>query len=358
MLKKIALILLCCVIVSFGGCRRTATDQSFETSNKPVEENSDVAAETPDIEVEEKSDEEAPPLSQTGDISVYNVDIPSLETEKKPKFMKIEIGTTDDFEYGVFALDSSGKLYFCTSTNTAYVVEEQVKDFSYTESMLYVLKENGDVISTEEYNYKKDSNFVLLYSNKAAKILSDSVVVLSDHSIIQYCFATDSWNPVDILASKIDADYFGAAIIDTNNTLWYFERQTEELYKIADNVIDCSYTDRNKVYYSNDLWYVTKDNKLHLHKLLDNAVDDKVDLPTDIVSVSGYMGKYIAENTDGTYIWGSLFLPSNIGKIKIHGQDVDTCGNYYAILDKDGNIHFGEIQANKALTYNKIIKHP
>ena len=265
---------------------------------------------------------------------------------------------------GVFALDSTGELYYCSKTGTIEVIESQVKDFSYSSDYLYVLKENGDLLSPE-HPYQEEIELLLRYSDKEIESISNSVMILSDQSVLHYHFNTDSWNPVDISALKMDAETAGAAIIDTDHTLWYLDRTTEELQKIADDVIDCSFAYMNKAHYSTDLWYVTEDHTMHLHQTLLSpppAIDDEEledSFPTDVVEITAYLGRYLAKSTDGTYLTGnSELLPSPVRAVEIAGQDADVYGKYYAILGQDGNIYFGEIPLNQPLIQLQVFCHP
>ena len=282
-----------------------------------------------------------------------------------PYFTKIEVGLINEGngECGVFALDSAGELYFCSETGTIEVIESQVKDFSYSSEYLYILKENGDLLSSGD-QYWRDKELILCYSDKEIESISNSVMILSDQGVLHYHFNTDSWNPVDISALKMDAGAAGAAIIDTDHTLWYLDRSTEELQKIADDVIDCSFSYINKVHYSTDIWYVTEDHTMHLHQTLlspppaftDEELEDS--FPTDVVEITAYLGTYLAKSTDGTYLTGSSALPSPVRTVEIAGQDADVYGGYYAILGQDGNIYFGEIPLAQPLIQLQVFCHP
>ena len=280
-----------------------------------------------------------------------------------PYFTKIEVGGMGEIGCGVFALDSAGELYVCSETGTIEVIESQVKDFSYSSEYLYILKENGDLLSSGD-QYWRDKELILCYSDKEIESISNSVMILSDQGVLHYHFNTDSWNPVDISALKMDAGAAGAAIIDTDHTLWYLDRSTEELQKIADDVIDCSFSYINKTHYSTDIWYVTEDHTMHLHQTLlspppaftDEELEDS--FPTDVVEITAYLGTYLAKSTDGTYLTGSSALPSPVRTVEIAGQDADVYGGYYAILGQDGNIYFGEIPLAQPLIQLQVFCHP
>lgn len=275
-------------------------------------------------------------------------------------FVKIEVGAIEvgvdvDYVYGVFALDSNGNLFFGADNNSLEIVDTDVKDFYSSDNSFYILKENGDLMSSEDGLYKKDSPLVLFRHDDNAQKVSDSILMLSDGSLLSYQFENESWNLVDINASYVDADYFGAGIIDIDGILWYLNRETGELNQIAENVIDCSYTDRNKVYYSNDIWYITADNTMHLYQT-EPQDDSSFTFPEDVDAISGEMGQYLAKKESGNIVSGNLWATAN--DTGMLGKDIDIFGAYYAILDENGEIHFGEIQSDHSLIETQLIVHP
>jgi hypothetical protein len=304
----------------------------------------------------EGSDSTAPSPEETASEPVGSVSEPEDQNDSLPTsfFEKIEVGTNVDFEYGVFALDNENQLYFGTSNGTMALVDTDVKDFSYTNSGLYVLKENGDVLFTNAAGYQEGQPLTVFYQNSGAEQISDTVLTLSDGSVLSYDSENGSWEPVDVMASSVDADYFGAAIIDTDGILWYLNRETEELTRVAESVIDCSYADRNKVYYSDDLWYITEDKVLHLYQTQPDA-NSNFSLPNNVATVSGYRGQYLITQTDSSTLLGSLTTAPTDASIK--SRMVDLFGTYYAILDEDGDIHFGTLQS-QGLEENSLIAHP
>lgn len=278
--------------------------------------------------------------------------------EPSVRFKKIKVGVNADFEYGVFAQDVENQLYFGTSNDTMELIDTEVKDFSYTVSGLYVLKENGNILCAETDEYREGQPFSVFYQNSNATQISDTVLTLLDGSVLVYNTENSSWEQVDVTASMVDADYFGAAIIDTDGVLWYLNRRTSELSKISENVVDCSYKDRNKVYYSDDLWYLTEDKVLHLYQIYQTDPDKDVNFifPDNITAVSGCRGQYIASQTNGTTLYGDL--TTNSSEVNIKSQELDLFGTYYAILDKDGTIHLGTLQFDQGMEEDIRIVHP
>lgn len=323
---------------------------SAEMSEEKESNNSDIYSQ----DTTSKPDTSASDSVIVGNEKEYNQEEQTMR-EHSMRFKKIKVGVNADFEYGVFAQDVENQLYFGTSNDTMELIDTEVKDFSYTVSGLYVLKENGNIFCAETDEYREGQPFSVFYQNSNATQISDTVLTLLDGSVLVYSTENSSWEQVDVTASMVDADCFGAAIIDRDGVLWYLNRRTSELSKISENVVDCSYKDRNKVYYSDDLWYLTEDKRLHLYQT-DSDEDVNFDFPDNITAVSGCRGQYIASQTNGNMLYGDL--SSNLLEIGIKSQEFDLFGIYYAILDEDGIIHFGTLQLNQGMEEDARIVHP
>ncbi|HIX65690.1 MAG TPA: hypothetical protein H9736_05515 [Candidatus Anaerotruncus excrementipullorum] len=329
----------------------TSASAEPETPESPVKEQSASSAPTadptpessPSPEVPQKPEQEAAPVpeSQPG---------PSASAQ----FTKVEVGVDGTFAYGVFALDSEGDLCFYTGDGAGTPVATQVRDFSATASGFYVLQENGDLYFSETGNYQEDQPLTLLYRNSDARRISDSVLTLADGSLLSYNGETSSWDPVDVEAVQVDAGYFGAAVIDAGGVLWRLDRESGALTQIAEDVIHCSYADRNKVYYSDDLWYVTADNTLHLYQTQPQA--EAAAFPEEVSAVSGCYGQYLVVLTDGSTLYGGLdAAPADAG---VESRAVDLFGIYCAILDGSGEIRFGTLQPGQGLEETLWVAHP
>lgn len=283
---------------------------------------------------------------------------PAPESQPEPsasaQFTKVEVGVDGTFAYGVFALDSKGDLYFYTGNAEGTLVASQVQDFSVTASGFYLLQENGDLYFSETGSYQGSQSLALLYRDSSARRVSDSVLTLADGSLLSYNGETGGWDPVDVEAVQVDAGYFGAAVIDANGVLWRLDRETGTLTQIAEDVIHCSYADRSKVYSSDDLWYVTADNTLHLHQT--QPQEETAAFPEEVSAVSGCYGQYLAVLTDGSTLYGSLdAAPADAG---VQSRAVDLFGTYCAILDGSGEIRFGTLQPGRGLEETLWIAQP
>ncbi len=283
----------------------------------------------------------------TGDTVSGNSETMRSQTEEddeKTSFEKIQIGVsvedkTTDYHYGVFALDTDGNLYFGKEgCNSMVLVDTEVKDFDYHVSgTLYVLKKNGDLLSSKDSReYCVGQPLSLFFHNDNAEKISYPLMMLSDGSVLRYRWETDAWNSLDITAKKIDE----TVIIDDNDTLWYLDYSAEALQKIAENVIDCSYSGRNKVYYSSDIWYVTSDHTLHIYQTKEPESEISA-FPENIVAVAGDMGHYLVQQEDGTLLYGSLTDPATeLLGIRGQGCPMDFFGFYFCTyIDEKGKIH-------------------
>ena len=268
------------------------------------------------------------------------------EDDEKTSFEKIKIGAANiqlefsEYQYGVFALDTDGNLYFGNEdSNSMVLVDTEVKDFDYDDEAgtLYVLKKNGDLLSSQDSReYRVGQPLSLFCHNDSAEKISYPLLMLSDGSVLRYRWETDAWNSLDITAKKIDE----AALIDDNDTLWYLDYSAEALQKIAENVIDCSYSARNKVYYSSDIWYVTSDHTLHIYQTKEPESEISA-FPENIVAVAGDMGHYLVQQEDGTLLYGSLTDPATeLLGIRGQGHSMDFFGFYFCTyIDEKGKIH-------------------
>ena len=353
-IRIISLLLIFSVLFTFSACSRSAepTSPSEEQQSAQTQENQP----TSESETENSADDSL--QQQTGQGSNEKLTEP-----QNPGFVKIEVGVTEtdtDYVYGVFALDSNGNLYFGTDNNSLELIDTNVKDFYSSEGSFYLLKENGDlmkpkgdVMESQDKIYQKNQDLVLFYHDECAEKVSHSILTLPDRSILSYQFKNDIWNPIDISASYVDGDYLGAGIIDKYGTLWYLNRITGELNKIAKNVIDCSYSNRNKIYYSNDIWYITSDHTMHIYQ---TEPQTDFSFPENVEKTVGSMGQYLAKKTNGDIVFGSLWNGAN--NTNISGQDMDIYEGYCAILDENGVIHFGEIQQDKIFKEISLIYFP
>ncbi len=286
--------------------------------------------------------------------------------EESPHFIKAEIGSRNEYENGAFVLDNLGQLYFYSEeTENLDLIEKEVQDFSNSQNNLYLLKQNGDLLETGFGGYQEDVPLKTIFHHDDAVFVSNSMLLLSDGSVIQHHFDTDSWNPVNISAKKITANYSGSAIIDENNTLWHFDRFTEKLTKVADHVIDCDYSDKNKIHYSDDIWYIDEDHTLHLVPSYDTG--NPSNLPNSAVSVdSGASGYFLAQQPDSTYIFGNYGIEDFMTELKIKGICADISAFWYIILDEDYNLHYGKIAPPEGVIFlenhkaieERLISHP
>ena len=346
-IRLISLLLALSVLLAFSACSRSAEPTS---PNKEQQSTSESETEN---NADNSSQQQQSGQGSTGE----------LTEPQNPGFVKIEVGVTEtdiDYVYGVFALDSNGNLYFGTDNDSLELIDTNVKDFHSSESSFYLLKENGDlmkpkgdVMESQDKIYQKDQALMLFYHDERAEKVSHSILTLSDRSILSYQFENDSWNPIDINASYVDGDYLGAGIIDKDGTLWYLNRITGELNQIAENVIDCSYSNRNKIYYSNDIWYITSDHTMHIYQ---TEPQTDFSFPENVEKAVGSMGQYLAKKTNGDIVFGSLWNGAN--NTNISGQDMDIYEGYCAILDENGIIHFGEIQQNEIFKEISLIYYP
>ena len=267
------------------------------------------------------------------------------EDDEKTSFEKIKIGAANiqlefsEYQYGVFALDTDGNLYFGNEdSNSMVLVDTEVKDFDYDDEAgaLYVLKRNGDLLSSRDSEeYSEGQPLSLFCHNDNAEKISYPLLMLSDGSVLRYQWETDAWNSLDITAKKIDE----AALIDDNDTLWYLDYSAEALQKIAENVIDCSYSARNEAYDSSNIWYITSDHTLHIYQT-EKTESEISAFPENIVAVAGDMGHYLVQQEDGTLLYGSL-TESATERLGIRGQghSMDFFGSYCTYIDEKGKIH-------------------
>ncbi len=260
-------------------------------------------------------------------------------------FVEAEVGLMGD-EVGVYALDSQGELYFCGEDGDMEVLAEGIRDFSEADSRLYLLTEEGKLLCRDWMDGGKES---LLYENEEAVALSDTVLILSDSNLLHYHFDSDSWNKLEQKGDMVEADYWGAAILDGEGTLWYLDRLTEDVEKIAEDVIYCSYSHRNKVYLSDDLWYITADHKLYRRSGVGPYTLEEVEAPADLQSVTAHMGQALLGLEDGRYRSGD-------GSWETDPQCLfaDLSGGSYAVIDKNGRIHFGSLNGGEEV----IFAHP
>lgn len=91
--------------------------------------------------------------------------------------------------------------------------------------------------------------------------------------------------------------------------------------KIAENVIDCSYSGRNKVHDSSDIRYITSDHTLHIYQT-EKTESEISAFPENIVAAAGDMGHY----------------PIQPG-IRGQGCPMDFFGFYCTYIDEKGKIH-------------------
>lgn len=75
--------------------------------------------------------------------------------------------------------------------------------------------------------------------------------------------------------------------------------------KFAENVIDCSYSGRNKVHDSSDIRYIASDHTLHIYQT-EKTESEISAFPENIVAAAGDMGHYPIQPEDGTLLYGSL----------------------------------------------------
>lgn len=351
MKRYLSIILFLVINLCCSACvpRTINTEVAIPNQGAPSEQ---AHENQPDLENEDEQS-----LSKTKDEDNGNSSPENSKEIPHPRFVKIEVGAIEigiDYIHGVFALDSNGNLYFAAEDGNLELIETNAKDFS-NGSFLYLLKENGDVLKSQRMDYQKSQPLSLFYHDDRAQKISDSILTLSNGSLLSYHFDNDCWNLIDINASYVDGDYWGAGIIDQNRTLWYFNRQTGEIRQIAEDVIDCSYSGHNELYYSTDIWYITSDHTIHLEKT-QALVDSFPSFPKDAEMIAGSMGRYLTKNQEGKVIWGSLWNTPN--HTNILGQDIDISGTHCAILDEDGNIHFGEIQQDDCFREIQVISHP
>ena len=272
-------------------------------------------------------------------------------TPKEPNIIKIKTGVTSETQYGVFVLDTNGDLFFWAEDNTSTLVDSEVKDFSFSASRLYILKENGDLLSSEAKLYQRNQELSVLYHNDSAQSVSNSILTMSDGSLLSYQSKNGNWNEIDIQAVYTDAGFWGAGIIDEDGFLWHLDRESGILTLVAENIIDCCYSDRNKVYYSDDIWYITADKTMHLYQTY--SEDGRTyDFPTNVVDVSGAMGQYLAVLENGEIVYGNSITPAT--DVGVCGEHIDMFGIYYSILDENGEIHLGIIQPDGSYT-DKLI---
>lgn len=277
---------------------------------------------------------------------------------KEASFTKIQVGVDVGSSYGVFALDSAGQLTFFREDGSQAPVSAGVRDFSATESALYLLKADGNLYTTGETGWQEGGELEALPAmGRELAGVSDSMALLADRTVASYR-QEGGWLSVPGLAGvqKLDADYFGAALLDGEGALWYLDREGMALQKVADGVVDCSYTDRSKVYYADDLWYVTQDGALCRWSPQGQAGEDE-GLPTGIISVAAYQGSYLALGEDGSYLLGSLESPGQATPTGIGGTQADLFGGRYAILDGEGEIRFGRVQ-DGSLAESRRISRP
>ena len=358
MKSKLFIVLVIAACLCLSACTERSANSSQSSENTPSSIISDSQEQSeqnqePQPPAENPSAEEQAPESNSSQ---------QEEENQTPKFVKIEVGVEKDDGWGVFALDSNGNLYFGAKNGSLELVDTDVKDFSSPDYYsFYVLKENGDIMTPQEECYKRDQPLKQLYHNDDAQKVFHSILMLSNGSLISYKFENDSWNPIDIHAAHVDADYFGAGIIDTEGTLWHLNRGTGELNRIAENVIACSYASRNKHYYSDDIWYITADHTMHIFQI-SPQLPFNCDFPKGVIAVSGSMGEYLAKKESGNVVSNTLTavvsgsLTAN--DTGISGQYIDVNQELYAILDENGAIHFGEIQLDASLKERMVFTHP
>lgn len=109
--------------------------------------------------------------------------------------------------------------------------------------------------------------------------------------------------------------------------------------KIAENVIDCSYSGRNKVHDSSDIRYITSDHTLHIYQT-EKTESEISAFPENIVAAAGDMGHYPIQQEDGASLYGSL-TESATERLGIRGQGcpMDFFGSYCTYIDEKGKIH-------------------
>ena len=275
---------------------------------------------------------------------------PKTENEKNIKKMEYVISSDDSAEindsFGALILYSDGNLYFNSIGDSVELIDTDVKDFSYDMHQFYLLKENGDLMESDDLRHP----FEFFYHRDDIESVSNFVLTLSDGSLLFYNFDDDSWNPININAAYVDAHYSGAGIIDANGVLWYFDITNKELKKIAENVINCSFSPRNKVHYSNDLWYVTKDHTMHVYTMHIFGKEfweyvHNGSFPKDVEAVSGSMGAYLAKKVNGHIVSGSISR-EEVENIDIFGQYMDVDMAHYAVMDNNGDFNFGILCPN------------
>lgn len=302
--KIISLLVVFCLVFFFAGCRRTIVAKSNDGVASDIKEND--------------------PIEKSGTDTDKN--------DTTPYFIKAQIG-----DIYVYALDNLGVLYryniFEASTEP---ILENISDFSVDLSgNLFALQNDG---SMQEYPYSNQVSGCHTICSDAVAI-SNSVLILKDGSLLHHHFDYDSWNEINLKAKQVSADFFQAAIIDLDNTLWNYDRSTEQLTKIAENVIDCDYYHFNKNHYSTDLWYITKDGSLHLIEENKQNREENAAIPSTAISVAASNGYYLAQQEDSTYIYGHYMSEKPKKKINIEGIYADITDSTFAIIDKQKQLH-------------------
>lgn len=118
--------------------------------------------------------------------------------------------------------------------------------------------------------------------------------------------------------------------------------------KIAENVIDCSYSGRNKVHDSSDIRYITPDHTLHIYQT-EKTESEISAFPENIVAVAGDMGHYPIQQEDGASLCGTLTEPATERSgIRGQGCPMDFFGFYFCTyIDEKGK--FTRIAGNRVL---------
>ncbi len=368
-MKKFVLVLLSVLLcLSMFSCDGNVVtpSSSEDTSSQEVTSKESVSSVEDISSVNDTSSQEVTSSESVSSIEDTSSEETVSDDGVKADFVKVQVGILD---YEFLTLDSKGVLYaYEEDTDTFDIVMKDVEDFSYTENggTCYILQKNKEMtiidIRDGDTLQKLFENAGYRQALENIEYISGSLLILKDGTVKEYDFSSNSWLDRDINYKRVIAGT-GFAYTDQNDDLWVWESLKDTPVKVAEDVISFDYIPGDKVFYTDDLWYITKDNKTHLMCYTGSLSDDTFynwsshsssnNLPNDVIEIFAHKYGYIARKTDGTLIYGKEYS-KDAHTIDVNAVSVDVYYMNYAMLGEDGKIYYGTLPMVLQIPYEEI----
>ncbi len=251
-----------------------------------------------------------------------------------------------------FVLCKDGNLYcYNKATGETEFVANRIRAISPWEGSMAYLKKDGTAKSINVLKIRTgiDDDYVAnIVVPKGAVDVYDGAVKLYDGRVMIYNGGND-WRSVKPNSKKAIYEWECAAITDENSTLWYYPNYGGAPVKIADEVKDFYVETRDKINYSNSVFYLDGKGDFYVvnYDGRSGNYEGKEKLASGVneITVSGRY--YALKMKNGTAKIGYQYYSEPIEEFDFGVSNVELFGTNYAVTDSKGFIHLGKTPSSQ-----------